>query len=491
MKISKNETLLVYPRYGWHRISPPLGLAYLASSLEINNIYPAILDMNTSKYAYDCLYDYLKNYPLKIVGVSFMTSQFNEAFKIITMIKKSAPEIKVIVGGPHASSSPYELINHPFIDFVIIGEGESTIVELADHILYRDQDYEKIDGIVFKNGENIITTEPREYIKNIDNIPFPAWHLLEMNKYSLPLPFSNTTRRTFSIMGSRGCCYHCIFCNSSSIFGRKYRTRSPENIYNEMKMLNTKYGVQQIEFIDDTMTINKKRLLELCHLLTAYKLNIKWICNARIDSVDLEMLLAMKNAGCAAISYGVESNDDKHLMTLKKGITSKQIIEAHKLAKRAGLIVESFFLTGIPGEDLEDVQRKIDFVNKIDTDFPSVQILTPFPGTELYDIANKNSWIVEKDWGKYVTTPHFLKKFRPVMITDKMSQNDILESYYFINSNFFKRKYITKYGKYFVLNPLFYRDNIFKFHNIREVFIKLSSFLKMMKSRLLWIAKYL
>ena len=232
--------------------------------------------------------------------------------------------------------------------------------------------------------------------------------------------------------------------------------------------MKEKYNVTQFDFVDDTITVNKERIKKLCNLLIEKKLDVKWMCNARVNTVDPEILNLMKRAGCVRIDLGVESGDQEVLNAIKKGITLEQIKYAHTIAQNAGLQTNSFVMVGNLGESMDSVHKTVDLIKDFAEDI-NVAIATPFPGTELYQVAKRNGWLRVFDWSKYVTSPTYLPDYRPIMVTDKMDEKEIMRAFYFVHSRFVKKKFQARYGKYFYFNLKFYTDNIFKISGFADL----------------------
>jgi len=483
--MTMTDILLVYPPYTYPKKSPPLGLAYIASVLERVGYSVKIVDMSPIGINYSDLAKIFDRIRPQIVGISFMTSQFCEALKASKVAKCANPAIPVIVGGPHVSALPEEVLSNDSIDFVVIGEGEDTMVELVSELLNDTREFGEIAGIAYKEGKTnrIVKTPSRKFIKDLDSIPFPAWHLLPVEKYSITGIGTDTSALGLNILSSRGCPNHCIFCDSHTVFGRCFRGRSAKNIFDEIIYLRDKYKISQFDFADDTMTISRERLYEFCALLLGEGPCIRWMCNARVNTVDLEMLDLMKKAGCARVDFGVESCVESVLRVIKKGITLEQVRSAHKLANQLGLKTTSFFMVGNIGEDLDSVKKSIEMASEFAENI-SVSVATPFPGTELYRIAKSNRWIRITDWSRYVTSPTYSPGYRPVMVTDKMGQDEILEAYFYAYSRMVKNKFRAKYGKRFFLNPHFFSDKIFSFGNLNELLHRIRMLWKLIRQML-------
>lgn len=453
---------LIFPSYSYHLKSPPLGLAYIGSFLRDKGHSVSIIDMDALGMTFSDLRNAVESKKPDMVGISAMTPQIESAFKIAEKVKQVDKSIPVVIGGIHSSVFPEQVLNNKWVDFVVIGEGEISFYELVEKISSNDSlSFKEVKGIGYRNNNQIVITPQRSLIRDLDSLPFPLWEELQFHKSSRILSTDSENSKTYPILGTRGCPYHCIFCASNTVFKRAYRSRSAENIYEEILFLRKKYKAKQFDFVDDTFTINKEVLLSLCDLILENKLDIKFSLNARVNTVDEEMLRKIKKAGCINLDFGVESGDPSVLRKLRKGINRDQIESTHHLAKKVGLHVTSFFMVGNPGEDWASIKKTVDFVKTLETDYPTCSIATPFPGTELYEIGNRNGWIKVRDWSKYITTPYFMNNYQPVMSNGVLSQEEILKAYYYLNAEFAKIKLRTKYGKYYYFNFRFYKNEFF------------------------------
>ena len=462
------DVLLIYPAYSYPRKSLPLGLGYLAGVLNKAGFSVKIIDMSPLKMSLPDLEREVKSLKPKVAGISFMTNQYGVAVNISKLVKAVNSSIPVVVGGPHVSALPHEILKENSVDFVVIGEGENTTLELVSTLLDGANNFDEISGIAYKRGDDVVTTPPREYIKNLDSIPFPAWHLFPMDKYSILPTGGNPSKQVFSLITSRGCPARCIFCDSHTIFGRSFRARSAKNIFEEVLYLKDTFNATQFDFADDTITINRQRIYDLCNLILEHNLDIAWMCNARVTTVDKDMLQLMKKAGCVRIEFGVESGDPNVLKIMKKGISLEKVKLAHQWANEAGITTGTFVMVGNVGEDFSSVEKTAQLLENIESDI-YVSIATPFPGTELYQIAKANGWLRIHDWSKYVTAPTSTPGYKPVMVTDKMNQEEILRAFFYLHSRFIKNKLQMRYGKRFFLNPRFYTSDLFRVENWRDV----------------------
>jgi radical SAM superfamily enzyme YgiQ (UPF0313 family) len=297
-----------------------------------------------------------------------------------------------------------------------------------------------LKGIAYKVNKKIIINKPRSLIKNLDALPFPARHYLDMSKYRE----SNTTKTPFArILSSRGCTGRCIFCVWNSVlFQRRFRARSAQNVISEIEFLIDKYGVKYVYIDDDTFTIDKKRVIDICRLMKKRKINkkISWGTLSRIDTIDSEMLKEMKEAGCDMIVYGIESGSQEILNNMKKGITINKIREVIKETKKNGIRIHATFMFGAPGETKETIRKTIEFAKELDPDTAQFPICMPYPGTEFYDISVKNKWLKIKNWSDFYSATD-----RAVVEYDNLTKEDLENAVKTAYKEFYMRpKYIVK-----------------------------------------------
>ena len=392
--------------------SPPMGLAYLASSLELDGHEVRIVDSLAMEYDFVDVVREAKAFDPDLVGVSASTPTIYDAYKVVEMIKQELPNVKTVIGGPHVSFMAKESLEEcPSLDIVVRGEGESTIRELAER-LERGRDLRGVRGITYRDGEVIKEGEDRPFIKNIDAIPLPAYHLLPMDRYKMGDHSFGT------ILTSRGCPYRCIFCSSSKLMGKIWRARSVESVLDELRLLHDEYGVREIEFLDDTFTLHMKRAEAIADGIVRSGLDIGWGCSSRANTMNKRLAKALSRAGCHSIYIGVESATQRMLDFIKKGITIEQVLKAFKILKEVGLNTVATFILGIPGETKELIMRTIKFAKKLKPTFAQFTIFTPYPGTEAFDMALREGWLITRDWSKFDT-------LTPVMKLPGLSPKDL------------------------------------------------------------------
>lgn len=420
---------------------PPLGLATVASILEKRGYKVEIIDASALKINENEIVNKITKNNIKIVGITSMTPTFNSAVRVVKAIKKADNSCFIIMGGPHVTILPQKTMKDvPEVDAVIIGEGDITTIELIEAIKNKRK-FSKISGICYRNNGKIITNPSRPLIKDLNILPFPAYHLLQIEKYR-PYPPHGKKLPYMAMITSRGCPFRCAFC-SKPIFGKNYKARDSKMVVKEIKYLIENFGIKELLFYDDTFTLDRKRIIGLCKEIIKNGLKISWSCETRVNLVDEELLKKMKKAGCYIISYGVESGDQTILNNLKKDITIEQVKNAFRLTKEADILTVAYFMIGSPGDTEETIRKTIDFSKELDADFAQFSICTPFPGSELFDILSKRGVKIE-DWDKasYVTSK---SKSKPLILTEKLSEEEVKKWYSKAYKEFyFRPRYLLK-----------------------------------------------
>lgn len=376
-------------------VLPPLGLLYLAAELEKAGYSVKIFD--TQVY----------NWQIKevggsdIVGIYCNTSNYQHALELAQEIKTNF-NIPIIFGGPHVTTRPLETLKNSSVDYIVIGEGEKTIVELMGVLSNKSElKLSDVKGIGFKKNGELIINSKRELIQNLDSIAFPARHLVPMDKYK-PSPNQYKRLPMTTMMASRGCPFNCTFCATETIWTRRYRFRSVKNVVDEIKHLIKDYGIKEINFWDDIWGLNKQWIEEFCDAVIAEKLDLTWLCECRVNTIDKEILKKMKKAGCWCIFYGIESLDQEILKAVNKKITIEQITSALKWTREAGIEIRANFILGLPKETPEKVKKMLKILCKLNPDNVKFNILTPYPETVLYKEIKQGKWgvIIDESYDK-------------------------------------------------------------------------------------------
>jgi radical SAM superfamily enzyme YgiQ (UPF0313 family) len=360
-----------------------LGIAYLAAVLEKQNFSVKIIDCTVEDTSGRILKAIIDEKP-DIIGITASTPTFQSAKSIAQKIKEILPQTIIIIGGAHATAAPYQAMESGYFDIAVLGEGEETCLELVRHI--RDKgptNLEHIKGIVFKKDGKCTVTPKREFIEDLDEVPYPARHLLPtLSKYK-PTPASYRRLPLGVIMTSRGCPYQCTFCDRA-VFGNIYRQRSAENVLGEVEELIYKYQAKEIRFFDDCFTLDKKRTYKICDGLKRIKPGVAWTCLTTVNSVTKDLLQEMKAAGCWQVLFGLESADEEMLARLAKGTSIVQNIDAVRWTREVGLSVRADFIVGTPGETEESLKKTLGFAINMKLDYAHFNKFVPYPGTELY-----------------------------------------------------------------------------------------------------------
>ena len=391
------RVLLINPFYPISETpSPPLGLAFLASALEAAGVEVKILDLVVYPYSPQILESILKDFKPQMVGATAVTMTFDNAIKVIKDVRAIDPNALTVMGGPHVTfCARNTLQEYPELDVIVLGEGETTIVELAQAVDRRHR-WERIHGIAFRKDSVIFQTAARALVQDLNTLPVPARHLLALGRYrALGMPISMTT--------SRGCPFKCIFCVGRKMVGAKVRYRNPVEVVDELEYLST-LNFNQINIADDLFTANKNHCLAVCDEILKRGLTIKWTSFARVDTVSEDLLKQMRAAGCRAVSFGIESANPDILKTIKKGITLQQVVEAVETCKRAGVIPHASFILGLPGETPDTIRETMEFGERLKSVGLSYgfHLLAPFPGTAVREHSHEYGIrILTNDWSEY------------------------------------------------------------------------------------------
>ena len=372
---------------------PPLGLGYIAASLEANGHSVSLIEGVNYDYSLQKALELIINEKPNIVG--FMATSFAR-LRVVELIKKVKEHTGAltVAGGPHFHATAKQaLLNIPELDIVVKGEGELTLVELAE-FYNNGKDFGKVKGIIFRDNGQIAETIDRPMVMNLDDLPMPAYHLYNLSKYKGIL--KGTNLKAIGVISSRGCPNRCTFCANRVLRKQALRLRDPNKFVDEIEFLHNTYGYEAFDFWDDTLTMVKSHIYAICEEIIKRNLKIKWFARVRVNTVDRAILQRMKDAGCVSIAYGIESGSDKVLRSINKGATVAQAEEAVKISSEVGFNISNYFIVSLPGESLVDVDATIKLMRKF-SKYKNVHnyycFAMIYPGTELEQIAKEEKLI--------------------------------------------------------------------------------------------------
>ena len=359
-------------------LTPPLGLCYLASCLK-KDYRVSIMDASILNLDMKAITNEIKKADPKILGITTTTYTFKNSLKIAQIAKQLNKSIATVLGGPHVTFTAEEALKNHQIDFVVRHEGEMTMKQLSDLILKKEGELSAIKGVTYRAGEEIVSAPPQPLIEDLDGLPFPSRDLTPLHLYRIP----------GSIITSRGCPSKCIFCAAGAMSGQKYRVRSPDNIVKEVKEMIQRINPGFFFIADDTFTIFPERVRAISQKFREQ--GMRWVCEARVNTVNEEILEELASAGCFAIQFGVESGSQKILDSILKGTTIEQVRKAVNWCLKVGIIPVCSFMTPHPEDDWETVMETEKFMNELKGLGAQlyVSLTTPFPGTVLYDKATE------------------------------------------------------------------------------------------------------
>jgi len=382
-----------------YQVYPPHGLMYLAACLRKHRpeVEIKIIDLMLSRAPETAILEELKNFSPELAGIHAMHFQAGSMHRIAKLVKDNF-SIPVIVGGPYPSSEPERVLSDPNIDLVVRGEGEMTFLELFDR-LNQEKDFSGLTGSVYRKNGNLVFEPERELIPDLDQIPFPAWDLIELKKFfAWNLLTQNDLRwrkEVATIFTSRACPYGCIFCHN--LFGKKFRARSAEQVLGEIKMLVEKYGIREIHIIDDCFNFDLARAKQILKMIRDAKLDLKLAFpnGIRGDRLDPELIALMKQAGAYKVNFGIESGSPRIQKMIHKGLDLDLLEKNIALMDQAGIFMHGFFMMGFPGETAEDLQATINFARRSRLHTAGFALLSPFPGTKVRELAEEMGKKVE------------------------------------------------------------------------------------------------
>jgi radical SAM superfamily enzyme YgiQ (UPF0313 family) len=418
---------------------PPLGLAYVAGYAQKRGYTVKVLDCDTEKFTVDGFKTLLNQLQPKVVGFSSTTPVITTIIEMAALVKTWDDRIVIIAGGPHATALPEETLRRSRIDIVVRGEGEKTTVDILGS-LTAGTSLKDVKGISFREKDNIISNPDRELLSDIDELPFPARHLLPTQKYRASYYLGSYGEKFANIIATRGCPYRCIFCGQDIIFKHTVRLRRPESIVEEIEGIRRKFGINLFCFEDSTFTANPELVREICEEISSRRLGIRWGAMGRANLADEKLYRIMKDSGCLLLCYGVESGNQRILERINKNITLDEVRKAVGLAKNVGIPINTSFILGLPGETKDTIMETIDFAIELDADYASFSLATPYPGTEFYAMAMKEG-VDLSDWSRF----RLARYLEPLYVPKGLTVSELKFYYRLAYKRFYMRpRYIMK-----------------------------------------------
>ena len=379
----------------WTTVWTPISLALCAAAARREGATARLNDCIVEEISHTCLGTLAGEFQPDLVVMNAVTPAIESDLGTVGVVKAACPSAKVGVIGIHPTALPEHCFSlAPALDFVIRGEPEQTAREVAAAIRDR-RPIEHVQGLSLRaNGGAVQHNPDRPFIDNLDELPFPAWDLIDRRRYIMPF----TNEQFLLVPTGRGCPFDCIFCADSTYYGKKLRLRSPGSIVDELRRNVRQFGIRQFLFWSESFTMNPRFAKEVAREILRRDMRIQWVCNSRVDHVDAEMMRLFKKAGCTMIGFGVESGSQEVLDAIRKRTTVEQAREAVLLCHEVGIEVVAHSVLGFPCDTRETITRTLEFMKELDVDFAQFYCAVPFPGSELYETARSRGWINTDDW---------------------------------------------------------------------------------------------
>ena len=441
---------------------PPLGICYLGAVLEKNGHEIRIVDGQLPENTHDRVIEEIGRFSPDLIGISSVVLSQRQSFELAERVKRVFPHTLLVIGGPHVTTVMSAAMADPAIDIAVYGEGEVTILDLVEYLAGR-RALKDILGVIWRDNGKVMVNPLRPFIENMDGIPFPARHLLtDLTRYSNHI-LAHRREPMTSMITSRGCPNQCVFCNR--IFGKEYRYFSADYVLAEinevMKLTNRR--LKEIEFEDDTFTIDRERIVRICSGLIERKYNLIWSCATRVNNVDLELLQLMKRAGCWMIQIGIETGDEQVMKAIKKGITLERVKKVVTWANKAGVQTKGFFMLGHHVDTAETIQKTIAFARSLRIHTANFAIANPYPGTEFFELA--------KDYGTfhYDTDCYSAHHDRPPFVPKGMTSEQLVQ----FRKKAYRSFYLDPYRIYTLLAEIRGWQDIRRYYKGLRAFVSL------------------
>ena len=433
--------------------APPLGILYVATYLEENGVDTSILDESVKGFTMKETVDWVKKENPDILGFSTYSSSGRKAALIAEKVKEENPNIVIAFGNFHATFNSNRLLEkYPFVDLIIRGEGEHSSLEVTK-CLQKKGNLKDVLGISFRSENKIVSTVDRQLISDVDSLPFPDREMLDTEYHNITAGVVVAPKKFSSFVSSRGCVFNCRFCGCRRLARNLWRSRSVENIMEELHLLSSQ-GYKQLLFVDDNFTLNTKRVIKLCRRLRKEKVDIEFFAEGRVDNCPINMLQEMSKASCRMMYFGIESANQKVLDYYDKRTTPQQALEAIKKVKKAGIdVTVASFILGAPNETRQEIWNTLEFAQKLQVDIPQFNILATFPGTDIWEELKTQGLLDEE---KYWETGVLVPEVTPTAVPAKEIEQMIHNSYqqFFIRPSYILEQLVKMGTSKYRLNVL-------------------------------------
>jgi len=446
-------------RGAWTAVWAPISLALCAAEVEKEGMTAGLKDCIIEDIGFEELKSIISDFRPDLVVINTATPSIDSDLSTAGVVKEIDSRIVTAAIGIHVTALPEDCLkDFPDLDFVVRGEPEEIVRELA--LALRDKrPAEEVAGLSFLRQGKIVHNPEQPFIEPLDNLPFPAWHLVDIKRYTMPF----TGKPFLLVATSRGCPYRCTFCADKTFYGTRLRLKSPGRVVDEMEWVGKEFGIRDFLFWSESFTIKKEFAYGVSKELIKRGLKINWVCNSRVDNVDLELLRTMKKAGCWLIGYGIESGNQAVLDSVHKGCRLEDAKKAVRLTQAAGIGAAGHIVLGFPGETKETIEQTIRFAIELDLDFAQFYCAVPFPGSKLCAQVRQKGWINTDDWSR------FEQNFS-VLDTPQLKAEEVMR----LRRLAFRRYYLRPRAVYKTLKRI---------RNLRQFF----NFLAMLKDFVTWI----
>ena len=387
-----------------YTIIPNIGLGYLAKVLRRQGHDPFIVDANRDGLDHEKFGRIIGKEKPAWIGITTFSSFIASVRQDALVARLAHPETKIVLGGPHPTFEPKETLDSiPEADFVVMCEGEPAVGALCSHLQAGRPNLSEIPNLAWRTKQGIRKNDV-EIVKNLDGLGMPDWDALEPHKFPLaPNGIFSKAPTVAPVIATRGCPHSCTFCGAGKAMGKKLRTRSAQNVFEEILLLREKFGIREIHFMDDNFTQNRRFVVELCEKIIQSNLQIHWACpnGVRLDRIDAKLARQMERAGCYSLAVGIEFGTDQMLSAVKKGMTIERIrSQIDLLKKETDMKLTGFFMLGHPEENEEQAKKTIDYALELPLDRANFFNFTPFPGSRLYDLLKEGGDLKSIDMEK-------------------------------------------------------------------------------------------